>query len=246
MTDSGEAVAPQEIDRLVDGELSDADRRALLLRLDRQPSGWRLCALAFLEAQTWRTTARSMADDAPLRLDAPTTPAVHREARRVSLSRRWLSLAAATLLAFGLGSLLGPHWSVTDERLAVREASEPERDVEARSSQADQGHTAAPAPAEEASPEAAGGGVRVVGLARFGDEEGMQPAVPIVSGPGLDEDWLRAQPELLPESARRQLERRGWRVKQGRKLFSVELNDGSRVTIPVECVRYQFVGQEVF
>lgn len=43
----------QVFDRLVDGELPEPERREVLLSLDRQPDGWRQCALAFLEAQTW-------------------------------------------------------------------------------------------------------------------------------------------------------------------------------------------------
>jgi hypothetical protein len=43
-----------QLDRLVDGELNDDDRRETLLRLEREPEGWRLCALAFLEAQCWK------------------------------------------------------------------------------------------------------------------------------------------------------------------------------------------------
>jgi len=47
---------PQVFDRLVDGELPEPERREVLLTLDRQPDGWRQCALAFLEAQTWGQT----------------------------------------------------------------------------------------------------------------------------------------------------------------------------------------------
>jgi hypothetical protein len=47
---------PQVLDRLVDGELADGERRVLLESLERQPDGWRQCALAFLEAQTWDQT----------------------------------------------------------------------------------------------------------------------------------------------------------------------------------------------
>jgi hypothetical protein len=47
---------PQVLDRLIDGELADGERRVLLESLERQPDGWRQCALAFLEAQTWGQT----------------------------------------------------------------------------------------------------------------------------------------------------------------------------------------------
>ena len=42
------------IDRLVDGELSEADYRAVIAALDRHPAHWRRCAQAFLEAQALR------------------------------------------------------------------------------------------------------------------------------------------------------------------------------------------------
>src|SRR5438477_7928584 len=42
------------LDRLVDGEVAEPQRRALLSRLEQSPGGWRRCALAFLEAQAWR------------------------------------------------------------------------------------------------------------------------------------------------------------------------------------------------
>jgi len=44
---------PQILDRLVDGELAETERREVLRTLERQPDGWRQCALAFLEAQSW-------------------------------------------------------------------------------------------------------------------------------------------------------------------------------------------------
>ena len=46
-------VNPQrQVDLLVDGELSEAERRALLLQLEHEPDGWRRCAWRF-----WRPNA---------------------------------------------------------------------------------------------------------------------------------------------------------------------------------------------
>ena len=62
ITDPNHAsVEVSPIDRLVDGELGDADRAALLRELDREPDGWKRCAHAFLEAQAW---GQAFADDA--------------------------------------------------------------------------------------------------------------------------------------------------------------------------------------
>ena len=52
--DRSNAIADAAIDRLVDGDLTEAERRALLLRLENDPEGWRRFALAFLEDQAWR------------------------------------------------------------------------------------------------------------------------------------------------------------------------------------------------
>src|SRR5262245_23884505 len=43
----------RSIDLLVDGKVIDAVRREWLMRLDNTPDGWRRCALAFLENQTF-------------------------------------------------------------------------------------------------------------------------------------------------------------------------------------------------
>src|SRR5713101_874206 len=50
------------LDRLVDGELPDAERRDLLLKFEKEPDAWRRCALAFLEAQTLRQALASVAE----------------------------------------------------------------------------------------------------------------------------------------------------------------------------------------
>src|SRR5262245_61197611 len=87
------------LDRLVDGELDDHERRELLLRLEQFPGGWRRCALAFLEAQVWRSESKAMV------LGRPTNAPVQRAAavRRAWNAPVWLSMvtAACLLLFFG-------------------------------------------------------------------------------------------------------------------------------------------------
>jgi hypothetical protein len=97
------------IDRLVDGELSGDERRELLTSLDAQPDGWRRCALAFLEAQTWRSDMRRIIAPAAV---APANTSTSAVATHVPQSSRryggaWLAVAAALLVAFGLGRQLG-------------------------------------------------------------------------------------------------------------------------------------------
>ena len=45
-------ITQELLDRLVDGELSDSERRNAI-RLIESENAWRSCALSFLEAQAW-------------------------------------------------------------------------------------------------------------------------------------------------------------------------------------------------
>src|SRR5262245_1884809 len=91
------------LDRLVDGELSPGQRRELMAALDDEPGGWRRCALAFLEAQSWRWQLSRMATEPLVSQAAGGATQSARATRR----RRWawgLSLAAGLLAAFSLGT----------------------------------------------------------------------------------------------------------------------------------------------
>jgi hypothetical protein len=91
----------QLLDRLVDDELTDAERRELLLRLERTPDGWRRCALAFLENQAWRSESKSHVSGAPQIAVRPTPAKVAK--RGWSGAVVWMPLATAACLMLALG-----------------------------------------------------------------------------------------------------------------------------------------------
>jgi hypothetical protein len=82
------------IDRLVDGELTDGERRRLLLQLESTPGGWRRCALAFLEAGSWSAAFRAVALTEPREPVAALTPEC-----ATTRPRRWYPLAGYAALA---------------------------------------------------------------------------------------------------------------------------------------------------
>jgi len=126
----------QLLERLVDGELSEPERRKLLLQLESAPDGWRRCALAFLEDQCWREGLRSLEPPAPVPLPPPRdeppshTTVVGRRTRWGSLATM-LAMSASFLLALGLGFLLRSAWldqgrtAALPVQVATEEPTEP-------------------------------------------------------------------------------------------------------------------------
>ncbi|CAN5368629.1 hypothetical protein BH10PLA2_BH10PLA2_11960 [soil metagenome] len=98
-----------QLDRLVDGELSDNERIDVLRSLESEHDGWRRCALAFLEAQSWRQALSATESESSL---------VENLGRRRSI-RFWrpvvgiAGLAAGMLLTFMLG------WSLRDSSASI-------------------------------------------------------------------------------------------------------------------------------
>ena len=212
------------IDRLVDGDCPEPDRRALLLRLESEPDGWRRCALAFLEDQAIRSAlggpALSVAPEQPAipRQIAPvkSTVLVHRLAVAAGL------IAATFAAGFAAGGLRGR------DPIVVAQTDDPKD----------------PEPAVEAEV-----GIREVGWAIMtGGQDGKSPGyrVPILAGPGIDEEWLKSQPATVPDYVRAQWEREGFQVAENRRLMSLNLDDGRKLAIPVENLQVQYVGQNTY
>src|SRR4051812_37389368 len=93
------------LDRLVDDELSADERRALLESLDSRPQGWRRCALAFLEAQSWRSDlgAVVVGSNSMLAAANAVAPSQVPQRRTIWAAAEWFAVAAALVLAFKLG-----------------------------------------------------------------------------------------------------------------------------------------------
>lgn len=117
-------------DRLVDGELSADERRALLASLDDRADGWRRCALAFLEAQAWRGEMRRMVCVAER--PSTTLPPANDQSRP-SHAGVWLATAAGLLVAFGLGRQLStsPKGDVVLAEAPVSDAAPAARALDA-------------------------------------------------------------------------------------------------------------------
>ena len=67
----------------------------------------------------------------------------------------------------------------------------------------------------------------------------------VVEAGDADGADVSRQPSALPEYVRKQLERQGYEVEGDRQLLSVALDDGRSVTVPVERLKYRYVGYRV-
>jgi hypothetical protein len=208
------------LDRLVDGELGNDERAALLAALDAHPGGWRRCALAFLEAQAWQVSLVATATESPA--TSPQRP------RKLRLAR-YGAVAAAFVVAFVAGF-------VTRGAPGSRASHAPQDAPYAtQSGQTDPAPEATPrpAPARPSGPWAA---------ALRGNSRVQLPVFEAGNADGAD---VSRQPSALPEYVRKQLERQGYEVEGDRQLLSVALDDGRSVTVPVERLKYRYVGYRV-
>ena len=238
-------------DRLVDGEISAAELREAIGRLDQSPDGWKRCALAFLEAQCWKQSLEGIGSRADSSAESP----IFSANQSTSGHRRSWSRAAMAAAVMGLAFSLGwaghaarhPAASVLDQdsrHFAKRAPSLP--DVPADSvvlrshDQTSNPDTNREEPDDVAVETEA---VRSVAHVRLGSKS-TGADVPILAGPGIDETWLRNQPPPLTEHGQVVLERQGYQVDQRRQLISTTLDDGRRVAIPVDQVQIRYVGNQ--
>jgi hypothetical protein len=239
-----------QMDLLVDGELSEADRRTLLLRLDHEPDGWRRCALAFLEAQCWR------AELGQLPTAAAIAPAEAKPAVQAEPTRRWqtwrqhtatlLTMAASFLLALVLGMGLrsnmsgssshSPDTSIT--RSAVSEFPLANRDA---------GHSplATAVSSDPAMPGKPPAGdwemVTLDGKSAAGQTGTYR--VPAVHRDALDQEMLKCIPDAIPPEVQQAFEQSGHRVVQQREIVPLQMKDGRRLVVPVDHVEIHYVGR---
>jgi hypothetical protein len=235
------------LDRLVDGELADKERRELLTRLDAEPDGWRRCALAFLEAQTWQSSLRTVIDE---RGDAIATasPATSRE-RSSHRSGAVIALAASVAVAFFLGFAGGDRWRLAyDDSEVIAAADQNNVDADGRRiipnvATAEDGNTQNNTPAvERVTTQTVGWNgprVRVGFLTVENDADGTLSHMPVkvVEGPGVDESWLEQVPPAISARYVELMRQRGYEVEQQREIVPFDVADGQRVMLPVDRVK---------
>ncbi|MGA2063946.1 MAG: hypothetical protein ABSG86_03205 [Thermoguttaceae bacterium] len=230
---------PRRFDRLVDGELSEPERRTVVLRLEDEPGGWRRCALAFLEAQGWKQAFGAMVDAA-----AGPSPAARPAARRDW--RRGLGTVLAVAASFLLAFVLGMH---VRGRPAVPGSGGPlaGSGMAGNAGEAVAGRVPrqAETPGRPPSPATPPERWQLVTLKAPAGPEGEMATIrlPAVQRNTLDQQWLDAVPMAVPDEMLRALRQRGLEVQQHREVLPVEMQDGRRLIVPMDQIEVHYVGR---
>lgn len=248
----------RQIDRLAAGDLAEPQRRELLAWFDQEPARWRQCGLAFLEAQAWGEAFA--ADGMPAA--APDCDRARRpdltcrvDRARQHFARMHVALAAALLIAFGLGFMARQAWPAAgnpgDDNL-VRDGSGQRQQSPAQrrdGRQADpvrqvaKGRQPPPSAAPAAAPRDDNSHDEIAGHLVLTQNPGEKAAISLPVRERLP-DGPRQSP--LPDYVRQQLERQGFRLDQRRGAMRMELTDGRWVEVPVDRVEVRYQGKHVY
>jgi len=234
------------IDQIVDGALTPAQLRVAIDWLDRQPDGWKRCALALLEAQCWRESFLRVGEPIMTNLPGETPTFTPKFVHPIRKARRWVgrALAASVVAAsFALGWLgHGARFGPRPDELAAA----PSGEFETKARNAPQpesptttvGDTPRPTVVDVVDPR---NDITMVARLRVGSAN-SQTALPILAGPGINTEWLKNQPPPVSEHSQAVLQQHGYQVDQRRRLISTILADGRRVTVPIDQVQIRYTG----
>ena len=232
----------RQIDRLVDGELSTEARRALLKSLDATPGAWRRCALAFVESQSLGQELSAIAAEsvpAMANLDS-SRPTVRSKA--ASDAAGWFAMAAAVLVAFGMGTFgarwlenrgaavapdsivnAGPHGAAPQDLTPPNTA--PESVIE------EPQMATAPLVADALDGESLTLWVK--------DRQGGRRSLtaPLVDAATLDREHGLTFPSAVTPQIRQDWEGRGYQLSSRRRYAPLYLDNGQPLVVPVEDVQ---------
>ena len=221
-----------QIDRLVTGELTDEQRRAVMEWCNEDPIRWRQCALAFLEAQTWQQGLASWTMEGNSSIPATTSVELNPKPS-TRPPTNWKVLVASIAIAFFLGVL------VRDPQLFPRKEQQPT--TTARPILPANTHQESPdiQAVAKVSPNYVTVPVRtslspnVISTLRIPVDLAEKPAMPA------------AQPDV-PDYVKRQWEKRGYQIANTERFLSAHLPDGRDVVVPVSGVEVKYVGRPVY
>ena len=242
----------QSIDRLVDGELSPAERRELLAALEDEPGGWRRCALAFVEASVWRDAFHDV------QVEGTVLPRIEvvGPGRQRQQSWAWsyaFALAACVLVAFVVGRYAASGSSERELAANARRSNDGEQAVKADDFRQDHldDNLQENMPNRDSSSQSKSAWQTVqldLDDALAGESQAVDVPCLDVSNADpaqIDPAWTAKQQSAVTEQLMETLRETGHVVTTEMQWWPVEMADGRRVILPVEQVEVRYLGGEL-
>ena len=235
-------VTQAEIDLLAEDELREDQRRDLFNRLDQHPTQWRQCAFSILETQALRRSITSSLNESLVNQTVLVNgnnsadklpPAGSPTNGAPIVDRSWplTSIAAVLLVGIFLGLVIGK----SENLFSAQESSNPSITKEKQ-------------PLVNASKLAFNrlniSDDQVLAFVHL-KQGNTSNVVPVVDSPKLAEQALGLEMSPLTNEQIRQANRFGWNVSQERILVTKEISAEQMEIVPVQMVRYQYVGENV-
>jgi len=235
-------------DRLVDGELSESKRTELLASLDREPDGWRRCALAFLEAQCWKKELGGLRQSVPAgsSASAPVPRPTKRKSSPFRLPGTLLAMAACFLLALGAGVLWRHSGNSLADVFGAAGHNQIASKTPGQSATNPLGTQTAVAQAAAQSQNASAPWQWVKLSPAGSADSGESVQLPALQRERIDQQWLQSLTSPIPENVVRALQRSGYKVQTQQELMPLPLKDGRRLVVPVDQVELRYVGNPTY
>jgi len=233
----------RQLDRLVDGELSGDEYRELLEALDKEPDGWRRCAMAFLESQAWRQELGGLqVEERASSAEAPDT--VTRD-RAGNLSKQQLAgLLLAMAASFVVAFVGGTWWR-------VGKSSTAELDLPVVTRTADESPPTAVVDKQRQAPEDERASSHLPAehltfIVDHGNGESDQFELPIYEANDSVARQLLQDSPSLPADVEQAIRDSGFQVKRLRQWTPVRLRDGRRAIFPIDRLDITPVSESIY
>ena len=210
------------LDRLVDGELSPAEYRRVLVALEQQPAGWRKCAQAFLQAQAWRLEMNDLRAAAEVK---PVSAAETEVAPRKNIISDWLRMSLVAAASFLLAFVVAQQsWRVIERNQPATKEPIAKAPVEPT-----------PPATQNAVNNQPVGKVQLA-VNRTGGEEPQLMDVAVYDPETATQMMSNSRP-ALPDDLLQVLAAEGHRIDRQPRLVPIQLDDGRQMMVPIEGYR---------
>ncbi len=238
----------EQIDLLVEGELNPTQQQELFLRLDSTDQGWKSCAISFMESQAIRSVIRGA--DLGLMVQTGDAQVLEKPVKQTAIAEELIATkrpiaffglvkkAAVLAALLGIAFFLGTQTKPDGQNAIAKNDAQKDTPLPAELEKVET------APPEQIAPDESEL-VELIGHVTMDDSTGNKIRLPILSGPGTRGPWVKESTFDIPSAHREKLGRAGWKVERNRRTVSLNLR-GEELTIPIEQLSYEYVGNPIF